>query len=152
MSEGSDDIAPVPRALLNAVLDELTSCFDRNHLTTFSSFTRHNGATRHWLLASDYNWRHSSRHKQIFRAMDRYWRALRELGGCKAFVSPVSSKLLSIGALLACYDHKNGDVPNDNRLRVGIPYVETAVFGDPAQDPSARAELYSMWIRGDWEV
>lgn len=105
---------------------------------------------RNILLACEYN--PFEAYKQIFRAMDRYRRALRELGGCKAFVSPVSSKLLSVGALLACYDHKNGDVPDDNRLRVGIPYVETAVYGDPAQDPSAGAELYSMWIRGDWEV
>ena len=105
---------------------------------------------RNILLACEYN--PFEAYKQIFRAMDRYRRALRELGGCKAFVSPVSSKLLSVGALLACYDHKNGDVPDDNRLRVGIPYVETAVYGDPTQEPSAGAELYSMWIRGDWEV
>ncbi len=38
--------------------------------------------------------------------MERYKQALRTMGGCKLFVSPLSSKLLSIGVLLACYDHK----------------------------------------------
>ena len=45
-------------------------------------------------------------YKQLFGAIDRYHDSLHELGGCMAFVSPLSSKLLSVGALLACYDHK----------------------------------------------
>jgi hypothetical protein len=100
------------------------------------------------LLACEYN--PFEAYKQIFVAMDRYRRALREMGGCKAFVSPISSKLLSIGVLLACYDHRFGDVSGE-RLDVGIPYVETAVYGDPIQDEQSAYELYSMWIRGEWE-
>src|SRR5262249_5388698 len=45
-------------------------------------------------------------YRQLYGAIDRYRDALRELGGCKVFVSPLSSKLLSVGALLACYDHR----------------------------------------------
>lgn len=100
------------------------------------------------LLACEYN--PFEAYKQIFVAMDRYRRALKTLGGCKAFVSPLSSKLLSIGVLLACYDHRFGDVPGQP-LDVGIPYVETAVYGDPEQDDDSTFELYSMWIRGEWE-
>ena len=100
------------------------------------------------LLASEYN--PFEAYKQIFLAMDRYRRALNGLGGCKAFVSPVSSKLLSIGVLLACYDHRAGVVPGQ-RLDVGIPYVETADYGDPVQDSAEPFELHSMWIRGEWE-
>lgn len=100
------------------------------------------------LLASEFN--PFEAYKQIFVAMDRYRRALSVLGGCKAFVSPLSSKLLSVGVLLACYDHSFGDVPG-RRLDVGIPYVETAVYGDPVQDASKNFELYSMWVRGEWE-
>ena len=33
---------------------------------------------------------------------------------------------------------------------VGIPYVETAVYGDPVGG-EAETELYAMWIRGEWE-
>lgn len=101
------------------------------------------------LLACEYN--PFEAYKQIFVAMDRYRRALRPLQGCKAFVSPISSKLLSIAVLLACYDHRFGDVPGQ-RLDVGIPYVETAVYGDPSQPSSPDHELFSLWIRGDWEV
>lgn len=103
---------------------------------------------RNILRASEFN--PFEAYKQLFIAIDRYSRALTELGGCKAFVSPVSSKLLSIGGLLACYDHRYGSAAH-NDLKVGIPYVETAVYGDPLPGPPPRIELYSMWIRGDWE-
>lgn len=103
---------------------------------------------RNILRASEYN--PFEAYKQLFAAMDRYRRALKELGGCKAFVSPVSSKLLSVGALLACYDHLHGTVAG-GRLMVGIPYVETAVYGDPIVGGKIQTELYAMWIRGEWE-
>ena len=101
------------------------------------------------LRASEFN--PFEAYKQLFGVMDRYRRALEELGGCKAFVSPLSSKLLSVGALLACYDHRFGSIEG-NRLNVGIPYVETAVYGDPNLADPINHELYSMWIRGEWEI
>ncbi len=104
---------------------------------------------RNILLACEYN--PFEAYKQVFEAMDRYRRALNALGGCKAFVSPLSSKLLSIAVLLACYDHLFGEVPG-KRLKVGIPYVETATYADPVQKPGDPFDLYSMWIRGEWEL
>lgn len=100
------------------------------------------------ILASEYN--PFEAYKKIYRAMEQYKQALRTMGGCKLFVSPLSSKLLSIGVLLACYDHrqKGGE---DGEFDIGIPYVETAVYGDPDQNDNAAFELHSMWIRGDWE-
>ena len=100
------------------------------------------------LRASEFN--PFEAYRQLFQAMDRYRRALIELGGCKAFVSPLSSKLLSVGALLACYDHRFGDITG-RKLNVGIPYVETAVYADPGIETEVESELYSMWIRGEWE-
>ncbi|WP_336950243.1 hypothetical protein [Sphingobium aromaticivastans] len=100
------------------------------------------------LLASEYN--PFEAYKQIYTAMDQYKRALRTMGGCKLFVSPLSSKLLSIGVLLACYDHRYG-AGSDESFDVGIPYVETAIYGDPEQGSSKKFELHSMWIRGEWE-
>ena len=89
-------------------------------------------------------------YKQIFGAIYRYRDAMTELGGCKAFVSPLSSKLLSVGALLACYDHRarNG---SDPKLQIGMPYVESVSYGDIEQTNDDPRELYSMWIRGEWE-
>lgn len=87
-------------------------------------------------------------YKQIFAAILRYHDSLKELGGCKAYVSPLSSKLLSIGAVLACYEHRNLRYED---LKVGIPYVEAATYAEPSQSPVDEIELYSMWIRGEWE-
>jgi hypothetical protein len=101
------------------------------------------------LRASEYN--PFEAYRQIYDAMDRYRVALSELGGCKAFVSPLSSKLLSVGPLLACYDHKFGDTMDDN-FKVGIPYVETAEYSDPQTGEDDRFELSTMWIRGEWEL
>lgn len=89
-------------------------------------------------------------YRQLFLAMDRYRQALTELGGCKAFVSPLSSKLLSVGVLLACYDHKFGNIVGD-KLKVGIPYVETSMYEDPSVQEEDTSKLFSMWIRGEWE-
>ncbi len=89
-------------------------------------------------------------YKQIYGAIDRYHNALTELGGCKAYVSPLSSKLLSVGALLACYDHRSHRVTN-SRLQIGMPYVESVSYGDVEQTDADPRELYSMWIRGEWE-
>lgn len=100
------------------------------------------------LIACEYN--PFEAYRQLFQAIERYRMALRGLGGCKAFVSPISSKLLSIGALLACYDHRANRTP-ERLLDVGIHYVETAMYADPEQQPDQPFELYNMWIRGDWE-
>ena len=100
------------------------------------------------LRASEFN--PFEAYRQLFGAMERYRKALTELDGCKAYVSPLSSKLLSVGALLACYDHQFGEV-EDGKLNVGMPYVETSVYADPHVGDDVESELYSMWIRGEWE-
>ena len=100
------------------------------------------------LRASEFN--PFEAYRQLFLVMDRYRRALTELDGCKAYVSPLSSKLLSVGALLACYDHQFGEI-DGRKLNVGMPYVETSVYADPHISDDVESELYSMWIRGEWE-
>ena len=89
-------------------------------------------------------------YKQIFCAIGRYRDALTQLGGCKAYVSPLSSKLLSVGALLACYDHRASSTIG-GKLQVGMPYVESAAYGTVNQTSADERQLYSMWIRGEWE-
>ena len=101
------------------------------------------------LRASEFN--PFEAYRQLFLAMDRYRKALTELDGCKAYVSPLSSKLLSVGALLACYDHQFGEIEG-KKLKVGMPYVETSVYADPHIGVDVESELYSMWIRGEWEL
>jgi hypothetical protein len=100
------------------------------------------------LYASEYN--PFEAYRQLYGAIDRYRDALRELGGCKAFVSPLSSKLLSVGALLASYDHR-ANAGGSDKVNVGIPYVESVTYGEPAVTVDDQTEVYSLWIRGDWE-
>jgi hypothetical protein len=100
------------------------------------------------LYASEYN--PFEAYRQLYGAIDRYRDSLSDLGGCKVFVSPLSSKLLSIGALLACYDHR-ANAGGTDRVNVGIPYVESATYGEPSDTVEAATQLYSLWIRGEWE-
>lgn len=100
------------------------------------------------IYASEYN--PFEAYRQLYGAIDRYRDALREMGGCKVFVSPLSSKLLSVGALLACYDHKS-QAGGPDPVNVGIPYLESATYGDPTDQEGAFVALYSLWLRGEWE-
>lgn len=100
------------------------------------------------LYASEYN--PFEAYRQIYGAIDRYRDSLSDLGGCKVFMSPLSSKLLSVGALLACYDHRAHSGGPD-KVNVGIPYVESVTYGEPSDTVDTGIEVYSLWIRGDWE-
>ena len=91
-------------------------------------------------------------YKQIFRAIDRYKQSFNLLGGCKAFVSPMSSKLLTLASLLACYDHKFNETSRCENFHVGIPYVETEKYTETSLTVSSGSKgLCSMWIKGEWE-
>ena len=120
--------------------DEIIAAYRQ---TLFDDFQIEPGNILH---ASEFN--PFEAYKQLYWAIDRYRDSLNELGGCKAYVSPLSSKLLSVGAVLACYDHRR---TSDARLKIGIPYVEAASYGEPTQPTTDGTELYSMWIRGEWE-
>lgn len=120
--------------------DEIIAAYRQ---TLFDDFQIEPGNILH---ASEFN--PFEAYKQLYWAIDRYRDSLNELGGCKAYVSPLSSKLLSVGAVLACYDHRR---MSDARLKIGIPYVEAASYGEPTQPTTDGTELYSMWIRGEWE-
>lgn len=100
------------------------------------------------LYASEYN--PFEAYRQIYGAINRYRDSLSDLGGCKVFMSPLSSKLLSVGALLACYDHRPNSGSSD-KVNVGVPYIESVTYGEPRDVIDANIEVYSLWIRGDWE-
>ena len=101
---------------------------------------------RNILYASEYN--PFEAYRQVFQAIDRYRDALVELDDCRVFVSPLSSKLLSVGALLACYDHKE---QRSGHFHVGMPYVEAAAYGPLVGVAGSDRELSSMWLTGEWE-
>jgi len=86
-------------------------------------------------------------YRQIHRAVQHYNQALRPLGGCKAAVSVVSSKLLSIGALLATYELKGMG------MSVGLAHVEAQGYqidGTEKRDDVIKEEgLFTLWLVGD---
>lgn len=81
-------------------------------------------------------------YRQVLGSIRRYNQSLEPLGGCTSCVSAFSSKLLSIGALLACYE------ADQDGKRVGVLHVEVAghtIEGDAAPNP----EIYQLWLAGE---
>ncbi len=54
--------------------------------------------------------------------MKRYQKSLSVLGGCRLVVTPLASKLITLGAALACYEMKLNIADSD--YGVAIPYAE----------------------------
>ncbi len=82
-------------------------------------------------------------YRQIYRTIKRYNNALQALGGCKVVVSALSSKLLSVGALLAAYEAKR------NGFMIGISHVEAQGYRILRDVGSCDSELFSLWVAGE---
>lgn len=82
-------------------------------------------------------------YRQIYRTMERYNDALEALGKCKIVVSALSSKLLSVGALLAAYEAKR------KGFMVGISHVETHGYKIQGAIGSCHPELFTLWVAGE---
>jgi hypothetical protein len=106
---------------------------------------------RNIVYASEFN--PFEAYRQIFTTVERYRVALKELGSCRAVISPLSSKLLSVGALLAAYDLSNPSQGGRRsaQFHVGMHYVEAGSY-HPAQEGDAQpCELSGLWVLGEWE-
>ena len=83
-------------------------------------------------------------YRQIYRTIQRYDSALQPLRGCKIVISAISSKLLSIGALLAAYEAKKAD------YMVGIAHIESHGYVIKEDKlPKGNEELFSLWLAGE---
>ena len=84
-------------------------------------------------------------YREIVSAVKHYADALAPLGGCKVVISALSSKLLSLGGLLAAYDLKHQE------YIVGIAHVEAEGYtmsdNTPKEDHSG--DLFDIWIAGE---
>lgn len=86
-------------------------------------------------------------YREILKATDYYNKVLDLVNGCKVIISPLSSKLLSVGALIAAYEAKQlGKL-------VGIAHVECKSYrieGDLEKlKHSERQVLYEIWLAGE---
>lgn len=88
-------------------------------------------------------------YKKIIKATDNYNKTLIELGGCKAVISSFSSKLLSIGALLAAYECKD----KNKGLNIGILNVNSMDYKIDNENELKKAvdksELFVTWLTGN---
>ena len=83
-------------------------------------------------------------YRQIYRTSLHYNDALEAVDGCRVIVSAVSSKLLSIGALLAAYELKHGG------YRIGISNVESHGYRMASNNyAGSQEELFSLWLAGE---
>ena len=85
--------------------------------------------------------------KKIYDTAHSYYDSFKPLKGCQIIISPLSSKLLCIGALLATYElYTEGS-------NAGIIHVETQTY-DVDEEIDTEKILktsipYSMWLAGD---
>ena len=123
-----------PRRSDNLILEYREMLFDQLRVET-----------KNFLYASETN--PFEVYRQLRRAILHYGDALRPLGGSNAVISANSSKLLSVGALLAAYELKRAGVD------IAIAHVETHGYTlDNPGELSALAKqskIYGLWVSGE---
>lgn len=76
-----------------------------------------------------------------------YQEVLEPLGGCKTVLSALSTKLLSVGALLVAYELKQA------KIDVGIAHVGSQGYvmdGDhEASSSPPYSEIFGLWLAGE---
>ena len=84
-------------------------------------------------------------YREITSAVQHYTDALKTLGGCKIIISAISSKLLSLGALLAAYELKQLG------RSVGIAHVHAVGYqiGGGLPLDSSINNLFEIWVTGE---
>jgi hypothetical protein len=86
-------------------------------------------------------------YSKLYQTIVHYNSALKTLGGCQVIISALSSKLLSIGALLTAYELKNYG------QGVGISHVETRGYnfkeGQGIENILSETILSTLWLAGD---
>ncbi len=97
---------------------------------------------RNIIYASEHN--PFDAYRQIYRTIMHYNQALNPLGGCKAIITVVSSKLMSIGGLLAAYE-----LIQRSGIEVGLALAEAQGYQFANKDSILEGELCSLWLIGE---
>lgn len=86
-------------------------------------------------------------YRQIFKAIERYKSSLTLLGGCKLAVTPLASKLITIGAGLACLEANK--VSTEDYI-VAMPYSEPTRYTAPSAGADyASPVISSLLLTGE---
>lgn len=86
-------------------------------------------------------------YRQIVRSVRHYRRALGPLSGCKAVVSAMSSKLSSLGALLAAYELRGAG--SEDHVDVGVAHVESQGYRLDRPSDVPPPTLYNLSLAGE---
>jgi len=83
-------------------------------------------------------------YRQLLTAMSRYQKSMSLLGGCRLVVTPLASKLITLGVALACFEMKL-KVANSN-YAVAIPNAEPQRYAVPLEELRKSEPEISMLI------
>ncbi|MCC8432556.1 hypothetical protein LJ725_26600 [Reyranella aquatilis] len=83
-------------------------------------------------------------YRQLLNAMIRYKESLGVLGGCRLLVTPLASKLITLGAGLACFEMQAK--ADQNSCGVAMPYVEPTRYSTSMERVRAAKPLVSALL------
>lgn len=133
-----DEICPVlpspsrnPRRADDIVIEYHSALFDQHRLDA-----------RNFLYVSEQN--PFEVYRRLRDAVLRYDDVFRLLGGCRVAASPLSSKLMSLGALLLAYELK------ESGHGVGIAHIESQGYVLDSEPP--QPELFGLWLAGECDA
>lgn len=87
-------------------------------------------------------------YRQLRDAMARYRKSLELMGGCRLFVTPLGSKLITLGVGLACFEMRTESF--DENYGVAIPYAEPTRYTAAAESLLAtNAEISALVLTGE---
>lgn len=87
-------------------------------------------------------------YRQLLLAMRHYRDSLSLLGGCRLVVTPLASKLISLGAGLACFEMRPPGMGEN--YGVAIPYAEPRRYIASVKDlNSSRPEITALVLTGE---
>jgi hypothetical protein len=87
-------------------------------------------------------------YRQLLSAMTRYRESMRIMGGCRLVVTPLASKLITLGAGLACFEMRPPDMSAD--YGIAIPYAEPTRYVAPIEAlRESRPEISALILTGD---
>jgi len=87
-------------------------------------------------------------YRQILGAMERYRESMGVIGGCRLVVTPLASKLISLGVGLACFELRPSDMKEN--YGIAIPLAEPMRYIVAMEDLHAsKPELSALLLTGD---
>jgi hypothetical protein len=87
-------------------------------------------------------------YRQLFGAMQRYRKSMLIIGGCRLVVTPLASKLTTVGVGLACFNMRPAG--SEQNYGIAIPYAQpTRYMIDSADFLASSPEVCTLLLTGE---